>query len=69
MSVLTWNARWIHVGDRHVIRYECREKGCEEFFDVTPGTPFKLRDELAAKHSANHLVSESEDFLESRGKT
>jgi hypothetical protein len=68
-EVLLNHRQRVHVGDKHVIRYQCREKGCGEFFDVTPGTPFKLRNELAAKHSANHLVSESEDFLESRGKT
>jgi hypothetical protein len=69
MSVQGWNGEWVWMDDRHVIRYTCAEPDCAEFFDVKPGTTFKLRDELAARHSANHLITEVEHFLKSKGKS
>jgi hypothetical protein len=69
MSVQGWNGEWIQTPGNHVIRYTCPEQGCGEFFDVKPGTTYKLRDELAARHSANHLVAETEHFLRSKGKS
>jgi hypothetical protein len=68
VSVRGWDAHWMRREDgEKVIRYECPESYCLEYFDVTPGTQRKLRDELAAKHSATHLIKETEQFL-SKGK-
>jgi hypothetical protein len=62
-----WESEWVPGSDDHlVIRYVCPD--CDDFFDVKPGTRYKLRDELAARHSANHLVAETEHFLKSKGK-
>lgn len=66
MSVQGWDSKWIQTPGHHVIRYACPEKGCGEFFEVKPGTPFKLRDDLAARHSANHLVAEAEQYLRNK---
>jgi hypothetical protein len=69
ISVAGWQGDWVQGPDCHlVIRYACPEPDCDEFFDVKPGTTYKLRDELAARHSANHLVAEAENFLKSKGK-
>ena len=64
-----WCSDWVPGPDGHlVIRYACPEPDCGDFFDVKPGTTYKLRDELAARHSAKHLIAETEHFLKSKGK-
>jgi hypothetical protein len=64
MSVQGWDGKWIQTPGHHVIRYSCPD--CGEYFEVKPGTRYKLRDELAARHSAKHLVAEAEDFLNNK---
>ena len=60
-----WCSEWVPGPDGHlVIRYACPD--CADFFDVKPGTRYKLRDELAARHSAKHLVDETEHFLNNK---
>jgi hypothetical protein len=59
-----WQSEWVRTPDRMVIRYACPD--CGEFFDVKPGTSYRLRDELAARHSAKHLVAEAEEFLNNK---
>jgi hypothetical protein len=67
MIIAEWTRQWIETPGDHKIRYACPETGCDEFFDVTPGTSWKLRDELALRHMTNHLIAETARFLQAQG--
>jgi hypothetical protein len=43
-----WHRQWIETPGNHKIRYACPEKNCDAFLDVTPGSSWKLRDDLMA---------------------
>jgi hypothetical protein len=65
MSVAGWHSDWVPGADGHlVIRYTCPDCGAN--FDVKPGTRYRLRDRLAAGHSADHLIAEAEAFLNNK---
>lgn len=63
LVILDWPSEWITTPGRHKIRYRCPEHDCGEYFDVTPGTPYRLRDELVLRHASGHLVNQAERYL------
>jgi hypothetical protein len=65
--IAEWTRHWIETPGDHKIRYACPETGCDAFFDVTPGTSWALRDELALRHMTNHLLAETTRFLQAQG--
>jgi hypothetical protein len=55
-----WQRQWIETPGNHKIRYACPQKGCGAFFDVTPGTRWAFRDEIALRDRGDNAIPASQ---------